>query len=274
MKKVFILVLAASMLILAFAGCDKAPAADSQESADVSQTAPDDTSAPADETADVSNVPVSGTGTPAEAYTAFLAAKSTVITKLRDGLTSTEQTASAAITIQISSRADLMMLPVSFFGAGEEAAAMGLEMLNASDVQYSENGNSYTFAYSDEKGVAYTFNGTYDPTADVLVCTAQEDGKDSFYSEYRKTSYGYVSQYFFINDDSTTSLYQFAISGQDGVFGISTTQASQPAALTGSEAADFPKSLPEWYSILGSAITGVMPDGTQVNFEYVTTATE
>ena len=274
MKKILILVLAVMVLSLVFAGCGQAPAADTQQSADVSPAAIDDASAPSDDTAAVSEAPASGAGTPAESYVAFTQAKSAVVTKLSDGLSNNQDTVFASMTLLGITMADLMMLPVSFFGAGEEAASVGLAMLNASDVKYSENGNSYAITYTDEQGDTYVFSGTYDAAADALTCTAQKNGENSFSSEYRKTSYGYVSQYFFINDDGTTNLYQFAISGEDGAFGVSTTQTAQPAALTGSEAADFATALPEWYSIQGSTITGVMSDGTEINFEYVPSATE
>ncbi len=274
MKKIFILLLAVLMLSLCFTGCGQGAASDTQETAGVSETASGGVSAPAEESAAVSDMPVSGAGTPAESYTAFVKAKSAVITKLSDGLSKNKSTVFASMTLLGASMADLVMLPVSFFGAGGEAASTGLKMLNASDVQYSENGNTYSITYTDEQGDTYVFNGTYDAAADALACTAQKAGKDFFYSEYRRTSYGYVSQYYFINDDDTTSLYQFAISGEDGTFGVSTTQASQPAALTGSEAADFPAALPEWYSIQGSVITGLMSDGTEIDFEYEPSVTE
>ena len=52
------------------------------------------------------------------------------------------------------------MLPVSFFGMGEQSVTMGLAMMSASDVKYSENGNTYSVAYSNSDGVAYEFSGT------------------------------------------------------------------------------------------------------------------
>ncbi len=279
MKRVFILALAVMMLSLVFAGCGPSSSAESP-SADASAAASDETSAPSEEASTpaegtaASSAPAQGAGTPAASYLAFTEAKTAVVTKLADGLSKNESTMYASMTLLGVTMADLIMLPVSFFGAGEEAATMGLAMLSASNVKYSENGNSYSISYTDEQGASYVFNGTYDAAADAIVCTAQKNSKDYFYSEYRKTSYGYASQYFFLNDDNTTTMYQISISGQDGVLGISTTQTTQPAALTGSEPADFPTTQPEWYSITGSTIKGKTSDGTDVNFEYVPSATE
>ncbi len=272
MKKFFILIFSMMILIGITAGCGLASADNTQPTEDVSQPTSGDTGAPASETAQTGNVPVAGT--PAESYTGFLNAKSAVLSKLDDALSHNGATQLTYITLLDLKTADLWMLPASYFGAGQEAAAAGLSTLNASDVIYSENANSYSITYTDEQDATYIFSGTYDAAADALVCTAQKDEKVSFSCEYRRTPYGYASQYFFINDDDTTSLYQFAISGADGTIGVSTTQTTQPAALTGSEAADFPTALPEWYSITGSAVTGKMADDTEINFEYVPTPSE
>ena len=61
-----------------------------------------------------------------------------------------------------------------------------------------------------------------------------------------------------------------AVDGEDGIIGISTTPG-KPAALTGSEAADFPKACRQWYSVKGTTITGKTSDGLDLSFEYVPT---
>ena len=85
-----------------------------------------------------------------------------------------------------------------------------------------------------------------------------------------KTAFGYVGQYYFLNDDGTTSIYKIAVDGEDGTIGISSIPG-KPAALTGSESADFPKVCEEWYSVTGTTITGQTLDGTDLNFEYTPT---
>jgi len=263
MKKIITLTLAVLMLVAVFTGCGQAPANNMQESAS-NDPAPADPQEPAaDDATTSSGYPV------ADSYTAYLDAKEVVMSKLADSLGSSADSLSASFTLLGAAAADLTMLPVSFFGMGEETAAMGLSMFSAEDVKYTENGNNYSISYVDADGTAIAFSGTYDPAADALVCSSTTDGKETFYSEYRKTSFGYVSQYYFTNEDGTTSLFQFAINGEDGIFGVSASETSQPAALTGSESADFPTALPEWYSITGTTITGKTSEGTDLNFEYV-----
>ncbi len=279
MKKFLILTLAMLMLAVMFSGCGQAPANNTQESPDAPVQSSDDESgvsaevdpqepAGADDT-------VPSTGYPAaDSYTAYMNAKNVVLTKLSDGLGNNADSLSASFTLLGVAMVDLAILPVSYFGMGEEAVTMGLAMFSNEDVKYTEDGNSYTISYVDSNGVANVFSGTYDAAADAMVCSATADGKENLYAEYRKTPFGYISQYYFVNDDGTTSLYQFAVNGEDGTLGVSTSQATQPAALTGSEAADFPAALPEWYTISGSTITGKTSDGTELNFEYVPSATE
>ena len=276
MKKILFLTLAMIMLVATFAGCGQAPANNAQESPDTPiQSSDDESGEPAEvpEPAGADNT-VPSTGYPAaDSYTAYITAKNVVATKLSDGLGNNADSLSASFTLLGVAMVDLAMLPVSFFGMGEEAVTMGLAMFSHEDVKYSENGNSYTISYIDSDGVATTFSGTYDAAADTMVCSATADGKENLYFEYRKTAFGYVSQYYFVNDDGT-SLYQFAINGEDGTLGVSSSQTAQPAALTGSESADFPTALPEWYTISGSTITGKTSDGTELDFEYVPSETE
>ncbi len=281
MKKMIWVVLAALMLSALFAGCGTPPADD---------VLPGNSNAPAERTSDTpaeepANTPsgapadvptansVSGGGTVSEAYSAYVAAKGNVITKISDGLSSNPDTTMTALSFLGVAMIDLALLPVSFFGMGQESVEAGLAMMGATGAQYTEDGDAYTITYTDEEGKTYVYAGTYDAAADALVCTATADGAESIYSEYRKTSFGYAGQYYFLNDDGTASLYQIAVKGENGTVGISDA-ASKPAALTGGEAADFPVSSTEWYSINGTTITGVTSDGTQLNFEYTPTATE
>ena len=50
--------------------------------------------------------------------------------------------------------------------------------------------------------------------------------------------------------------------------------SSGAEGLTGSEAADFPKTAKEWYAISGNTITGMTAEGKSVNFEYVPSENE
>jgi hypothetical protein len=279
MKKTISLLIAVLMLIALFAGCGgqsntKPSTADNEasENSAVSEKEAADVSedAPANSSGDV----VSG-GTAADSYTAYINAKGVVVNKIADGLTNNEDTALTAMSVLGFTMADMALIPASFFGLGEQSVESGLSMLSATDVQYTENGNSYTIAYktvADEENAskAYSFSGTFDPATDSLTCTASTDGVETITAEYHKTSFGYVGQYYFSNEDGTTKLYLVAVDGEDGTIGISTTPG-KPAALTGSESADFPKSCAEWYSVKGTTITGKTSDGTDLNFEYTPT---
>ena len=269
------------MIFVMFAGCsgagqnnpDESKSAGQEEtqSAEVSESDAVSLPAPIESSVSSSGSPV------ADSYTAFVNAKTVPFTKLSDGLSNNEQTLWASMSLLGVAMVDMGMIPVAFFGLGEEAAAAGLAMLGAEGVQYSENGNSYTISYTstDADGNPETaqMTGTFDAAADSLVCTGSTNGVENFYSEYRKTAYGYIGQYYFSNDDGTASYYVMTVQGEDGTFGLSTTPSGKPSALTGSEPYDYPSTLPEWYAINGSTITGKMSDGTDVNFEYVPSET-
>lgn len=277
MKKIISLLLAVLMLSVMFAGCgvpknaaDLLPAdANSDKTAEEAGNEPDD--APANNSGAASG------GTAAESYAAYLEAKNVVITKLTEGLSNSTEAGMAVLSFMGVAMIDLAILPASFFGMGQESVQMGLAVLGGSDVKYTENGNSYTMEYTstDQDGnvQSLVFSGTYDAAADALVCTGSTDGADNIYSEYHKTSFGYVGQYYFLNDDGTTSVYMIAVDGENGTVGIS-LNTDKPAALTGSEGPDFPKACAEWYSINGTTITGKTSDGTELNFEYTPTETE
>lgn len=273
MKKFLSLLLAVMMIFVLFAGCNGAGQSntDETESADQEETE----TAEISETAEVSEPvtvesAISSSGSPVvDSYTAFVEAKSAMVTRLTDGLSNNEATLWASMSMLGVVMVDLYLLPVAFFGLGEEAAVAGLAFFNASGVQYTENGNSYTITYSNEEGSVSSLTGVWDAAANSLVCTGSTDGVENIYSEYHKTSYGYISQYYFLNDDGTASLYIVTVQGEDGALGISATPTGKPAPLTGSEPIDYPTTLPEWYAINGMTITGVMSDGTAVDFEYV-----
>ncbi len=279
MKKIVPLLLAVLMLSVLFAGCGPAQNAADLLPADDNVAVEESPDTPADEPADEpADVPadnggaVSG-GTASESYTAYMEAKNAVITKLTDGLSSNADAGMAVLSFMGVAMIDLAILPASFFGLGQESVQMGLAMLGGTDVKYTENGNAYSVTYTDEEGKKYVFSGTYDAAADALVCTGSTDGSDDIYSEYHKTSFGYVGQYYFLNDDGTTSVYMIAVDGENGTIGIS-SDMDKPAALTGSEAPDFPKACAEWYSINGTTITGKTSDGADLNFEYTPTEIE
>ena len=203
----------------------------------------------------------------ADSYSAYIEAKSVLLTRLTDGLSENPDTVFVAFSFFGIILADLSMLPVAFFGLGQEAVEMGLSIMGSKNVKYSEKGDSYSVTYSDEDGTPHTFEGTYDARADALFTSGSADGKETIYSEYRRTAYGYVAQYYMASDDGSFSAYQLAVDGEDGAIGIFTESGKLPP-LTGKENPDFPISAPEWYRIVGNTITGVTAAGEPVNFVF------
>lgn len=270
MKKVLCMLIAMLLLVAAFAGCGGPTKSDPVLTNDNGAS---DESAVSKETPAVSEAAGDSSDTDysanlAESYAAYLEAKNAVIVKITDGLSNNPDAGMAVLSFLGVGMTDLALLPVSFFGMGQETMEMGLSMMGATDIQYTENGNNYTVTYSDKENKKFTYSGTYNPAIDALTCTVTADGVESTYSEYRKTALGYIGQYYFLNEDGTTSIYMIAVDGEDGIIGISTTPG-KPAALTGNETADFPKACSEWYSVKGTTITGKTSDGLDLSFEYV-----
>lgn len=270
MKKVLCLLIAVLLLVAVFAGCGgpikSDPVLTNDNGASDESAESKETPAVSEAAGDSSDIDYGANL--AESYAAYLEAKNAVIVKITDGLSNNPDTGMAVLSFLGVGMTDLALLPVSFFGMGQETMEMGLSMMGATDIQYTENGNNYTVTYSDKENKKFTYSGTYTPAIDALTCTVAADGVESTYSEYRKTSLGYIGQYYFLNDDGSTSIYMIAVDGEDGIIGISTTPG-KPAALTGSEAADFPKACSEWYSVKGTTITGKTSDGLDLSFEYV-----
>jgi len=272
MKKVLCMLMAVLLLVVVFSGCggptkpDPVPKNDN-ESLDESTVSKE---TPAVSEAAGNSSDTDNGANLAESYAAYLEAKNAVIVKITDGLSNNPDAGMAVLSFLGIGMTDLALLPVSFFGMGQETMEMGLSMMGATDIQYTENGNNYTVTYSDKENKNFTYSGTYNPAADALTCTVTANGAESTYIEYRKTAFGYTGKYYFLNEDGTTSIYMIAVDGEDGIVGISTTPG-KPAALTGSEAADFPKACSEWYSVKGTTITGKTSDGLDLSFEYVPT---
>ena len=272
MKKVLCMLIAVLLLVAVFAGCGGPTKSDPVPTND--NVAPDE-SAVSKETPAVSEAPkdtsdIDYGANLAESYAAYLEAKNAVIIKITDGLSNNPDAGMAVLSFLGVGMTDLALLPISFFGMGQETMEMGLSMMGATNIQYTENGNNYTVTYSDKENKEFAYSGTYNPAIDALTCTVTVNGAESTYIEYRKAAFGYIGQYYFLNEDGTTSIYMIAVDSEDGIIGISTTPG-KPAALTGSEAADFPKTCSEWYSVKGTTITGMTSDGLDLSFEYVPT---
>ncbi len=269
MKKSLSILLVVLMVLSVFAGCSSSKeAADTLEQAGIESA--DDALEAAEEAGETLSQTVS-TGTASDFYSAYAEAKSALLNNLVDALSYNPDTAMAALSFLGVSFAELYMLPASYFGLGEDAVMNALAILGSKNVTYTENGNSYTVTYLDSNDQPCEFSGTYDP-AGSLVCVGSTNGTENVFSESYQTSFGYVGQFYMINEDGSPVLYQYVVDETDGngMVGI-TSGAEQPSPLTGGEAVDFPASCAEWYAIYGTTVTGITSDGTSVNFEYVPT---
>lgn len=271
--KRFVIRMVAIMLALLLVGCSglgtsgkqeqptPSPDANQQEGTPPAEEEPKDIETPKP------NEQPDSAGTAGESFGAYVEAKGEVIGKLSDALANNPGTELDTMSLLGVMMVDMMLLPATSFGLGEEVALSILGFLSAEDVAYSENGNQYSIKFKNAEGEQYELQGVYDKAADSLKCTVFVEGKESVVSEHRKTSFGYVGQIYSVNKDGSFETYQLALSGGNGVVGITEISAA-PAALTGSEAADFPKACEEWYAIDGNDFTGVTSDGRELSFTY------
>ena len=258
MRKLLSLALSFIMIAFVLTGCAKATdaaedvAAQAAEAAAAGEEFEEEVTAEAQQSAtDATN-----SDTASAFYSAYIDAKSDVLTRLMDGLGNNPDTMMSAFSFLGISLSDLYLLPALYFGLGEGSVAAALAMMGAKDVTYKN---------SEDKDSSLT--GTYEKNQS-LIAVGSTNGNEDVFAETYRTVFGYVGQFYFIADDGTATLYQVSISGSDGVFGVM-SGVERPAPLTGNEGADYPKAAKEWYAITGSTITGLTADGKQINFEYV-----
>ena len=279
MKKLLSFALAFLMLAFVMTGCAKTNDAASQAASDAVSDAV--TAAENGDTAEaakaaeaaVEDVQQNGadSDTASAFYSAYMEAKSDVLSPLMDALGNNPDTMMSAFSFLGITMSDLYLLPAMYFGLGETSVATALAMMGAKDVTYSEQGNQYTVTYKDSNDKTATLTGTYEK-GKSLIAVGSTNGTENVFAETYRTAFGYVGQFYFIADDGTATLYQVAISGKDGVFGV-ITGGQRPSPLTGNESADFPKSAKEWYAISGDIVTGMTAEGKSISFTYVPSET-
>ena len=275
MKKLLSIALAILMFAFVLTGCAKANDAASQAASDAVSdavtAAENGDSAEAAKAAEAAVEDVQQNGADSDTasafYSAYMQAKSDVLTPLMDALGNNPDTMMSTMFFLGVTMSDLYLLPAMYFGLGETSVATALAMMGAKDVTYNEQGNQYTVTYKDSNDKTVTLTGTYEK-GKSLVTVGSTDGTENVFAETYRTAFGYVGQFYIIADDGTASLYQVSISGKDGVFGIVAGEP-RPAPLTGTEPADFPKSAKEWYAISGNNVTGITSDGKSISFTYV-----
>ena len=163
MKKLLSLTLSFLMIALVFTGCAKAKdtAADAASAAvsDAITAAENGETAEAAEAAEAAVQDVQQNGADSDTasafYSAYMEAKSDVLTPLMDGIGNNPDTMMSAFSFLGITLSDLYLLPAMYFGLGEPSVAAALAVMGAEDVTYSEQGNNYTVTYKE------TFLGKY-----------------------------------------------------------------------------------------------------------------
>ena len=259
MRKIAFFLTALLISGLLLPGCAKADSEDQDgtktESGSTQQT-PDDTAGDK-----------AGVGKAAEeSYTTYLEAKDDLIIRLSEAVEDLPEAEMALTSMFDVIMVDLAMWPVAFLGHDEDTALMDMDDQGVEVVSYQVGDRESSITYQDEEGRETVFTGRYDDQADWYVFTRQVDGRETLYSEYRRTPYGYVGQYYVIEDDGRVSLFQLTVDGIDGAIGLD-SGGSKPLPLLGNEEVDFPLSAPEWYRIQDNLLTGVTPDGLELYLE-------
>ncbi len=206
-------------------------------------------------------------------YTNFYTQKATMLSRINDGLSQHEETSFYSFGLLGVMLIDLGLIPISFFGYGEEMIHSGLGYLGADDLEYTENGNTYRVSYKDSEGKTLVIETVYNPMANAMLTTLTHEGEEVMVSEIHETSYGYVGWYNVFGDDEEPFIYLVTVRGEDGAVGLQ-QPAERPPTLNGNEPFDYPTSAEEWYLIEGNRITGTSSDGTAFDITFTPTTEE
>jgi hypothetical protein len=233
MRKIVSIALAMMMFAFVLTGCAKAK--DAAENAASDAVAASDGTNAANDSAAQSDAqqsePAGGKSDSASDFvTAYMEAKSTALTRLMDGLSNNQDTMMNAFSFLGISMSDLYLLPAVYFGLGESSVSTALAMMGAKDVTYDEQGNKYTITYKNADDKVMKMIGTYDKGRSLMTVGSTDGTEDNFFEVYR-TSFGYVSQYYFISSDGIGTVYQIAVTGTDGAFSI-VTDVDRPVSYT------------------------------------------
>jgi hypothetical protein len=262
MKKIIVLTLVLLLISMTAVGCG---GNSSDTSSDSSTTAESNSAKTTDSGSDSSQT--EGVGGLSGSYMAYMEIKSDLVTRLADGLG--ESQPMAAMGLLGMNMVEMFLVPMAALGVDETYAETTLAYLNASGVKYSSDGDNYSVTYTDGTGAETTCETKYDPDREAAVTTITEAGKEALVFEYYKTSYGYASQYLIMNDDGTYTIYKGTFYGKDGTVGMTEAAAEKPASIMdgGEVSKDFPKDSTSWYTVEGTAGTGVGTDGTAYEFK-------
>lgn len=201
-----------------------------------------------------------------DSFGVYTQAKSQFVERLMDAFAADGNPVVYTLNFLSISMVDLSMWPALILGLEESQVLASQFLTTGANIRYAKDGNRTVLSVTDSDGREVTTTSVYHENEDWYTYTASEDGGPvTFYAEYRKTSYGYVAQYFVDHQDGSANHYLLTLEGEDGTVGY-TTASGIPSPLTGKETTDFAKAAEEWYSIHGKAVTGRDPDGNALSF--------
>lgn len=120
----------------------------------------------------------------ADSYSAYLDAKSELISSLSDAILNDPAAGTALLSFLQVTVIDMAMWPAAFLGQGEATAVLGMGYLGIEGVDYQSAGNESRMVYLDTDGKEAVFAGNYDDKADWYTITLKVEGKETLYSEY------------------------------------------------------------------------------------------
>ncbi|HOF94593.1 MAG TPA: hypothetical protein PKX46_03685 [Clostridia bacterium] len=271
MKRLVSILLALVLILTMLGGCAKQaqkPAVkDSKKTEAVDKQSPEKAEKPDKGAA---KNPLGAKSTPGEMYSAYLEMKSAFLERVIDSVS--QEAPMSVIGLLGLSTADLMLIPITLIGMDKGAIKAGLAVFGSdSDFQYNISGNNYTLSYKDN-GETVLYEMEYNPAKQAAATKLSKGGKELMFFEYIKTSYGYASQHYLVNDDGVFSVYMGTFYGSsekpDGVVGVSEQLDAAPKSiLSGTEPAkDLPKQCKTWFAIEGASGKGQNDDGSTFNF--------
>ena len=277
MKKILILVSAVLISSLLLVGCMKTPSLDrlipdglgglggliGQTEKTNTQDPNEPTGIPPVETGKQDSGRDPDTG-PRTSYEAYIDAKAILLDRLISAFNQVPEAGmEASYSLFGFSMIDYLMWPAAIIWEDDATAKQLAGVFGALDMKFERSGSKSILTYTQDEKAA-TFIGEPLAGGDGYAFVASFAGQDKLRSEFVRTTYGFVGQYYHEDDDGTTTHYMLTIEGQDGTIGIQ-KQGGRPASLTGREGPDFPQSAPEWYRVQGNRLTGVNSEGQRLD---------
>ena len=245
-KRIIIMLVCMGLLASLFMGCaaqqtpvtsnddvqSEAATAQTQEAMQTSEEVSEDTQ--------VTDEQSTNTGmTPADSYSRYLEAKSagyeSISAKIEENA---ELSLTAGMALLSVTMVDLYAIGLTMLTDDIASSEVAGSMLGLSGLSIEYDGVNYTMTYTDTNDQTIVMEGQYDAATDSLICTTTTAGKVSMIMEYVKYNDGYAGQYFFNNEDGTTSTIKLVVDGDDIGIGMM-DEGSAPASIFKTAPADF-----------------------------------